>query len=96
VPPNQAIRLDSGKTQRSPTHVEHLPQVRQESLIVTHCLARTVGQLRHRLIMAARQLHHNIERREVDVIGEVRADAKSQLRAIGEVPVQAKRSLDVE
>jgi hypothetical protein len=71
--------------------VEHLAQVGDEGLVGAQTLARAVRQLGHRLAVAARQLHDDVQRRELGVVGELGADAEAGLHAVGEMAVQVQR-----
>lgn len=68
--------------------VEYLPQIGQEGLVGAHRLARGIGQLGHRLAVAAGELHHDVQGRIRGVVGQLGADAEAEHGAVGEVPVQ--------
>ena len=76
-------------------NVEDLAQVREVGLIVAQRLARRVRQLCYRLAVGAGEFHHDVERfhlrRIPHVVGEVGADAKTQLRSVAKMPVQRQR-----
>lgn len=68
--------------------IEHLAQIGQEGLVGTHRFAGRIRQLRHRLAIAAHQLHDDVQRFEGRVVGELGADAEARHGAVGEVAVQ--------
>lgn len=78
------------QTRESNPLIEHLTQISNESLIRAHPFARAVGQFGHRLAIAARELHHDVQRLELGVVGELGADAEAELHAVGEVAVEVQ------
>ena len=64
--------------------------------VLTHTLARYVGQLSNILPVALGCLHDNVQRGDASVVGQVGADAERNLASILEVPVNLIGLLEIQ
>src|SRR5512142_2509403 len=75
---------------------EDLAKVAQERGIHRARLPRRIGDLGDGKPVAFGELHHDVGVREAQVVGEVRADAECDARAVGEGAVELEGPREVE